>query len=584
MLWRPGCCLPSAAACLCFFCAAAASPRPSGGDLLSLAKAASQARLGSRLEALQLFLERGGARRCDLPRVELGRLGGSGAAPPVTWAELSARLRGRPALLLGVVDSESNPKSWSQQDFVDEFGEHRVKTNNGHFDHLRSKEVMTLAEFLAANASEWNLFFADMAYPLQADVSRALTVPPVLHGFDARPILSVGVKASSTRSHTHVETWQLLLAGLKAWWISSPGADLDRDLGEDPCTALRTADPTSSSLPRVKREGGKPLLCVQRPGEVMYFGDQMPHATCNLESFVLGIGAQGSSEPWASELHRAAHRNDTARIQRIIEEGGELNAYDHEARTALHRAVAMGHAAAADLLVSAGAGLRAKDREGKNAAAMAAERGDLRLLQHLTEAGCPVKRPAGGGRPHALHWAALSGHRPVIEYLLSRRASVSARDAKGTEPLHFAALESDVSTVALLVEDFNANFSATGHQGEVPLHWAAGVGHVGIANYLMQARADPRDADARGTTALHFAAAQDRAEVAASLLAGQPEKEQLLSAQAAGGVTPLHAAASLGHARLAALLLAARAPAEVAMQDGEAQQQTSTHRQRSQFH
>ena len=54
-----------------------------------------------------------------------------------------------------------------EDDFVRKFASRRVKTNNGHFDHLRSKEVLTLGEYLARNASEWNLFFADMAYSLQ---------------------------------------------------------------------------------------------------------------------------------------------------------------------------------------------------------------------------------------------------------------------------------------------------------------------------------------------------------------------------------------------------------------------------------
>ena len=65
--------------------------------------------------------------------------------------------------------------SWSfvhEDDFVQKFGSRRVKTNNGHFDHLRSKEVLTLEQYLKQNVSEWNLFFADMAYSLQRSLAR----------------------------------------------------------------------------------------------------------------------------------------------------------------------------------------------------------------------------------------------------------------------------------------------------------------------------------------------------------------------------------------------------------------------------
>ena len=41
----------------------------------------------------------------------------------------------------------------------------------------------------------------------------------------------------------------------------------------------------------------------------MYFGDQVDHATCNLDPFVVGAGLQGSVEAWP-ELAVAAQRND----------------------------------------------------------------------------------------------------------------------------------------------------------------------------------------------------------------------------------------------------------------------------------
>ena len=76
--------------------------------------------------------------------------------------------------------------------------------------------------------------------------------------------------------------------------------------------------------------GQEPLLCIQHPGEVLYFGDHIPHAgppsrrfllaeaTCNLADFVLGFGAQGRTEGWPL-LHRAAHRGDLEGLQHLLE-------------------------------------------------------------------------------------------------------------------------------------------------------------------------------------------------------------------------------------------------------------------------
>lgn len=70
------------------------------------------------------------------------------------------------------------------------------------------------------------------------------------------------------------------------------------------------------------------------------------------------------------------------------------------------------------------------------------------------------------------------GFRPCrVRFLLSRRADLHARDDRGLQAIHFAALESDRETVAFLVER-GANVSAAGHGLERPLHWAAGTGHA----------------------------------------------------------------------------------------------------------
>ncbi|CAJ1414029.1 unnamed protein product [Effrenium voratum] len=379
-----------------------------------------------------------------------------------------------------------------------------------------------------------------MAYSLQRDVWSALgPLPPALRTFDARPILSVGVKGSSTRSHQHSETWQLLLAGAKAWWLAKPGTDLDKLLLGDPCEALRHVKGAAPA----KRSGlgEEPWLCVQLPGEAVYFGDNFPHATCNLQSFVLGYGAQGLSSAWPA-LHRAAHQNDLDLLQRLLEEKpAEVNRRDASRFTPLMRGASAGHLAVLRRLVAAGARLEPMDAEGKSAAAMAAERGDLAALRFLADADAKLWRQERGP-PEALHWAALSGHRPIMEFLLSRRASAHVQDEKGIQPIHYAALESDVATVAFLVEA-GANVSAAGGKGELPLHWAAGVGHAAIVAYLLARRADGSGADLRQATALHFAAAQDRLQAAEVLVAAGAELQG-----------PLAAARAQGHRRLVELL------------------------------
>eukprot|EP00434_Breviolum_minutum_P015192 symbB.v1.2.013394.t1/scaffold945.1/size149787/6 len=284
-------------------------------------EAQAKPREARRAIGIDAFLRRPKAlQRCDLPRLDARKIIG----------KVSKTLRGHPAVLRNLWTSR---RLWDRASFLKNFSSYRVKTNNGHFDFLRSKEVVSLGDYLNSNNSEtlprreWNLFFADMAYSLQRDLWHLLSSedpsPLQEEGLDARPILSVGVKASSTRSHQHAETYQLLLSGMKAWWLARPGFDLDKALG-DPCGALATAEGASPPKSSPHELGEEPWLCIQHPGEALYFGDHFPHATCNLERFVLGFGAQGLSLAWPP-LHRAAHRNDVRGIQQLVEEGINVN-------------------------------------------------------------------------------------------------------------------------------------------------------------------------------------------------------------------------------------------------------------------
>ena len=55
-------------------------------------------------------------------------------------------------------------------------------------------------------------------------------------------------------------------------------------------------------------------FCVQRPGEAIYLPKDTWHATCNLEAYVLGVGAQGHTAYWPALL-RAAHLGDVAALR-----------------------------------------------------------------------------------------------------------------------------------------------------------------------------------------------------------------------------------------------------------------------------
>jgi len=93
----------------------------------------------------------------------------------------------------------------------------------------------------------------------------------------------------------------MLLHGLKAWWISPkvPSAAVQRESKEHtthPCSWMEKQAPAGLTF------------CVQQAGDIIHLSDEMFHATCNLDDFVLGIGAQGRIPLAWSPFDRDVHR------------------------------------------------------------------------------------------------------------------------------------------------------------------------------------------------------------------------------------------------------------------------------------
>lgn len=91
--------------------------------------------------------------------------------------------------------------------------------------------------------------------------------------------------------HDHASTWFALTHGIKVWWLGPPSRSLSLaavgngpDAPTSPCSFLRRA-PWSNFTCRSCR------VVVQRAGQILFFGQEVGHATCALAD-AMGVGNQ----------------------------------------------------------------------------------------------------------------------------------------------------------------------------------------------------------------------------------------------------------------------------------------------------
>jgi len=272
-----------------------------------------------------------------------------------------------------------------------------------------------------------------------------------------------------------------------------------------------------------------------------------------LASVLLLGGAAAASPP----LVDAAKARDWDAVRELIAAGADVTARAPDGATALHWASYWDDSEAAALLVRAGADARARNDLGATPLWLASLNGSAPMVRLLLDAGAdpnaallagesPVMTAArtggaealelllaAGGDPNArgsrgqtaLMWAASQGHHAAVRVLLRHGADVHAR--------------SDTWSQAMAVPPHAdpANQQSVPHGNDTPLLFAARVGDVESARLLIDAGADPNDADAWGVSATTYAAHSGFHDLLELLLEHGADPD----AQGAG-FSPLHVA------------------------------------------
>jgi len=152
------------------------------------------------------------------------------------------------------------------------------------------------------------------------------------------------------------------------------------------------------------------------------------------------------------ELFKAVKEGDTAKLERLLKEGADVNVKDDYGRTPLHVAAEKGEVEIVKLLLEKGADVNVKNNNGQTPLHYAASGGYTEIVKLLLERGADVNvKNKNVSTP--LHDAAFGGYTEIVKLLLERGADPEIKDGLGLTARGYAELPGS-EHIARIIEEF----------------------------------------------------------------------------------------------------------------------------------
>lgn len=222
---------------------------------------------------------------CTIDKLDL-------TATKASGTRISLEDRSAPSLLSGW-SPPSTPHPWSRDHFLSDFGTIAQYVKNEAVQPYRDAKgtpcvapTSEVAQLLSEphNAGRMLFFTNDKENRI---FFRAMEphylIPAPLRHVDGFKVFSAMERGGSHPFHKHGEAWLGQTSGARAWWFLPPAHERP--------SKVNGCDYLANNKPGINPPEGA-FTCVQEAGDVVHVPAEWWHATCALESWSAGIGAQ----------------------------------------------------------------------------------------------------------------------------------------------------------------------------------------------------------------------------------------------------------------------------------------------------
>jgi len=292
-----------------------------------------------------------------------------------------------------------------------------------------------------------------------------------------------------------------------------------------------------------------------------------------------GANREARSEHGETPLHMAAADGHTAIMRMLLEAKADVNARTLAGETPLHLAAREGDIDVADLCLGHGANPEIEDNQGNNFLETAVRAGKRDFLEHFSglelhgpgshepfpKVGKDVRRTTAMPAVDLRDAHQSQGDRPQPgKPEAYKKPEANLEDHVWTKLVQ-AIERNDLEAVQQLLSQEPDSALRHNYHHETLLHFAAGIGSLGIVNAFLEHGAKADAPDDYGWTPLHEACVQGHAEIVARFIATHANLEGVSKKHE----TPLHLAASHEVEPVVKLLLEAGANIEARNDHGE---------------